>query len=499
MIGKAKTGSGFGGLLAYLFVGSDGQQADRVEWSSVRNLFPDDQDLVPAILQATASRNVRVEKPVYHLSISLDPSESLDQDGFEKVVDRTLRDLGLGEHQSVIVAHNDTEHAHVHVVVNRVHPETLKAWDNGHDWARIEKSLRQQERELGFREVPGRHFALEGEERHQGARLTSGEIRQVERLGERPFGETVRELARESFRRAQSWEHLHDELAQVGLYLERRGRGLVVSNGDRRVKASYVDRDASRMRLEKRLGAFRDPTLAQVASASERWREVTGLREDAFELAREQVAAEEREKAAQDEGFRERRSREEIERLEGQGSMLDEEFARRLSKAFRQGEEAQRRVDDSIAREGPGSVARTLDRTPEAFGRLRGRGGLLTNAERWEARDSAGHAADVLRRRARVDKKLRDLRKPRDKPSTRPLERGLSSVGRHLAKAVDRRVRRLGWQVAARVIPVRELRILARVVQASTALATPYLKALVLATEVGTKVAKMAVEKALER
>ncbi|MCP3963601.1 MAG: relaxase/mobilization nuclease domain-containing protein [bacterium] len=99
-------------------------------------------------MHSTAAENPRVEKPVYHLSISLDPQERLEPEVLRGVAERTLRDLGLEHHQAVLLAHEDTEHQHVHVMVNRVNPATRKAWRAGHDYARIEWSLRQQEREL---------------------------------------------------------------------------------------------------------------------------------------------------------------------------------------------------------------------------------------------------------------------------------------------------------------------------------------------------------------
>jgi hypothetical protein len=103
---------------------------------------PEDPRLLPAILRSTAAQSERVEKPVYHLVISLEPEERLPRVEFEQIVDRTLKDLDLEEHQAVVVAHRDTDHQHVHVMLNRVHPETALAWDNGHDFARIERNLR---------------------------------------------------------------------------------------------------------------------------------------------------------------------------------------------------------------------------------------------------------------------------------------------------------------------------------------------------------------------
>jgi hypothetical protein len=63
----------------------------------------------------------------------------------------------LQNHQALIVAHNDRQHPHVHIMLNRVHPERGTAWSNSWDFRRIEASLRAQEADLGLRVVPGKH------------------------------------------------------------------------------------------------------------------------------------------------------------------------------------------------------------------------------------------------------------------------------------------------------------------------------------------------------
>jgi hypothetical protein len=163
-----------------------------------------------------------------------------------------LQDLGLSEHQALLVAHNDT--AHIHVMVNRVHPETGKAWDNGHDYARIEKSLRAQERELGLREVSGHHYRLEGQREPDYTAPTTGQLRVVARTGEVSFDERARALAGEDFRSAESWADLAQRLDRHGLHVEKRGRGLVVTDGQNVAKCSSIGRTASLAALEKRFG-----------------------------------------------------------------------------------------------------------------------------------------------------------------------------------------------------------------------------------------------------
>ena len=69
-------------------------------------------------------------------------------------------------------------------------------------------------------------------------------VQQFERTGELPLLDYAR-VARPTFLEASSWSDLHERLAGLGLYLERKGQGLVITDDHRFVKASSVDRSAS--------------------------------------------------------------------------------------------------------------------------------------------------------------------------------------------------------------------------------------------------------------
>ena len=155
MIAVSSSGRSFRGLARYLVAGRGGEERDRVAWSAGRNLPTDEPELAAKFMRATAAQSDRVEKPVYHIALSFDPNDRVDRATMERVADRVLERLGLAEHQAVIVAHRDREHAHVHVLVNRVHPETGIAWERWKDQPLIQQVLREEERALGLREVAG--------------------------------------------------------------------------------------------------------------------------------------------------------------------------------------------------------------------------------------------------------------------------------------------------------------------------------------------------------
>jgi hypothetical protein len=244
VIGKAQPfGKGFLSLTRYLETGQAGEERDRVAWVETRNLPTDDPETAARLMAAHARLSERTQRPVYHLVISADPGDPGDRRSLSRVADAVLRELELSEHQVLIIAHNDTAHPHMHLVVNRVHPETHRAWERGWDWPKIEKALRAEEVALGWRVVPGKHAPVPGQEPAPA----------LER-GDAAFLRMVQERGGPVLGRASTWAELEDELMSVGLYLRIKGGGFTIHDGRQEVKASEVDRLFARSNMEKRLG-----------------------------------------------------------------------------------------------------------------------------------------------------------------------------------------------------------------------------------------------------
>ena len=233
MVASASTGSSFGDLAAYL-----GGGEERVGWVETRNVFADDVPDAVAEMREQAALSSRCEKPVYHVTIAFDPSDNPTEAELRGAVARTLRDVGLQDHQALVVRHVDRDHAHVHVMVNRVGPDG-RAWSTSQDRRRLRASVEQQERELGVRWT-GRNARAAG----------------VARETDRGFAREVRGRALGDLKEAPTWSDLDARLRAKGLRIERRGRGAVVTDGKREAKLSSVSRSVSRPRLEARLGSL---------------------------------------------------------------------------------------------------------------------------------------------------------------------------------------------------------------------------------------------------
>ena len=268
MIGASSLGSSFGRLGAYL-AGDPG----RVEWAETRNMSagrdwgdgagPD--PFTPREVAQEMDRRAgtdRTAKPVYHLAIAFDPDDRPTDGELRGAVDRTLADLGLADHQALVVRHNDRDHEHVHVMVNRV-GEDGRVWSPWRDRHRIRASMEAQERELGVRWT-GRNRALGHLPERTAAEQGARERAPVPEPSAHPpkdgrgFAAEVRAAALSDFRGASTWGELDARLAARGWRVERQGQGAVVTDGSRQAKLSSVSRSVGRGRLEQRLGPLRD-------------------------------------------------------------------------------------------------------------------------------------------------------------------------------------------------------------------------------------------------
>ncbi len=78
-------------------------------------------------MNAVASRNLRCKDPVFTFILSWPEHESPHHDVIFDAANHALQSLGLGEHQSVVAIHSNTDNIHCHVAVNRIHPITFRS------------------------------------------------------------------------------------------------------------------------------------------------------------------------------------------------------------------------------------------------------------------------------------------------------------------------------------------------------------------------------------
>ena len=171
-------GHSFKGLTQYLLYGSNGQDQARVAFTKTGNLHTQDLEAAAKVMAWTdryaedikhdagvaLSGRKSAAGPVYHYSLSWALNEKPDQAHMTRCALETLARLGLEENQYYIVAHNDTRHAHIHVVANLTHPKTGRRIDTGLDKRALQDWALSYEQEHGIHCTMRVQNALEREQ-----------------------------------------------------------------------------------------------------------------------------------------------------------------------------------------------------------------------------------------------------------------------------------------------------------------------------------------------
>jgi hypothetical protein len=67
-----------------------------------------------------------------------------------------MKAMGWAEHQVLYVAHNDARHPHLHLIINRVHPDTGRALNDWQERRRAQVWAHDYERQQGAILCPAR-------------------------------------------------------------------------------------------------------------------------------------------------------------------------------------------------------------------------------------------------------------------------------------------------------------------------------------------------------
>ncbi len=89
------------------------------------------------------------EDPVKTISLSWHKDDRPTPDHMVDAADAYLKHMGWDGHQAVYVGHRDTEHSHVHIILNRVNPENGRTLDDYRDQPRSQAWALEYEKEMG--------------------------------------------------------------------------------------------------------------------------------------------------------------------------------------------------------------------------------------------------------------------------------------------------------------------------------------------------------------
>ncbi len=63
--------------------------------------------------------NLKLSKPVLHITLSLTPAEVLSKDKLMEMSEHCAKEFGFENNQYIAISHRDTSHQHLHIVANR--------------------------------------------------------------------------------------------------------------------------------------------------------------------------------------------------------------------------------------------------------------------------------------------------------------------------------------------------------------------------------------------
>lgn len=251
--------SDFSELTKYLT--DDQNKNERVGYVSFTNCEAQTLDGVIAEVLATQHQNKRAESDrTYHLLISFRPGEQPDNETIQAIEERICDGLGFGEHQRVSAVHHDTDNLHLHIAINKIHPIRHTIHDPYYDHKILGQLCEKLEKEYGLE--PDNHKVQK-----RGAENRAADMENHAGI-ESLLGWISREC-KDQIKAAKSWDELHKVMSENGLELQERGNGFVVTSEDgTMVKASSIDRDLSKGKLEGRLGPFKASPEHQARTAS---------------------------------------------------------------------------------------------------------------------------------------------------------------------------------------------------------------------------------------
>ena len=241
-----------------------------------------------AEMWGVAGQSKRVKDPVYHAVVSWRDGERPSAQQCFEAAQAAMKAVGMEGHQYVAAVHRDTGNVHVHLMVNRVHPETYKAVYPHRDYFALDKCMRELEIAHGWTHDNGPFavherdgikvvdWAKASAKDWRLERLELGKVRlpdiaqKMEAMtGNESFASYVqgvpkRPVLDELAKPDTNWQRVQMRLFAAGLLIKPKGQGLAIYSAtdptQTPVKASLMHESLGAGKLVKRLGDYQPMT-----------------------------------------------------------------------------------------------------------------------------------------------------------------------------------------------------------------------------------------------
>ena len=169
MIGKIRMGSSFRGCIQYCLNDKiqDDKEAlvmkNRAEILSYHLCCGNASELINQFKEVR-ELNMKLSKPVMHISLSLAPGDILKKGKMMEMVEDCALQLGFDKNQYLSILHKDTNHQHIHIVANRIGLDGRTVSDSN-NFQKMAKYCRSMELKYGLKQVLSPKKVLSKEQR----------------------------------------------------------------------------------------------------------------------------------------------------------------------------------------------------------------------------------------------------------------------------------------------------------------------------------------------
>ena len=196
MIAKTTTGSDFEGALTYGagMRHGKGKEPGEAPLLVVSNVIPGSPKEMAQEMKGIASLSKKIRKPVWHTILSWTAGEEVSLSQKVAAARRYCELIGapISRHQVVVYEHQDKQHAHVHIYLNRVPIDGGPALRTDNNFYRQPAITRQISQELGMRPLPERRRSIK--DLDPGKEAARGQV-----------AEALREIFRQANRGGEEW------------------------------------------------------------------------------------------------------------------------------------------------------------------------------------------------------------------------------------------------------------------------------------------------------
>ncbi|QIN36820.1 TraI/MobA(P) family conjugative relaxase [Legionella longbeachae] len=239
--------SSFSGLVKYLCNQQNKQErVGKIRLSNCNSIDP--MWAVQEVLATQAKNQRATGDKTYHMLISFAPGENPSVQVLQEIEDTVASSIGFKEHQRISVVHHDTDNLHIHVAINKIHPQTFNMIEPYRAYKVFAEVASKLEIELGLQITNHQTRKNHSENLADDMEHHSG----IESLIN-----WMKRYCKEKIEAASNWKEIHSILAEHGLMIRAKANGFVFCNVQgMTVKASSISRSFSKKNLESKLGSF---------------------------------------------------------------------------------------------------------------------------------------------------------------------------------------------------------------------------------------------------